>query len=214
MALFSQITLNDILQLNNPEAVTGSAEELLGVCQHLADCVQRGESAEELVDAYGYIPAAWVGFSRQFRGTRNPKVSQAIDAIQHSVVALRDPLHLTAGLDLQAAAKLAGSIQLLGEHLGEDVEHWLNSREGRNVPFRQELARDVATFVNTAAAINASLQANRTAGLETSCEGLAKTWERVYPSVTKCNTDERDHLLSVSQRITSALVELEAMLLL
>lgn len=213
VALFDQITLTQIMQLSDPESVPASAAELLGVCQNLADCVQRGESADELVDAYNYIPPAWVGFSRLFRSARQPAMVQSLRQIQHSVVALREPLHLTEGLDLDACRKLSGSLELLAEHLGEDVEDWLNSREGRRLSFRVELARDVESFVNATRSLNQQLQGNRITDFEKSCEALANSWERTYASVAKCETDERDHLLNVSQRITAALVELEAMLL-
>lgn len=213
VALFDRITLTQLMQLNDPESVPAGAAELLGVCQNMADCVQRGESAEELVDAYKYIPAAWVGFSRHFRAARQPAIAQSLQQIEHSVVALREPLHLTEGLNLDACKKLSGSIELLAHHLAEDVEAWLNSPRGRQLKYREELARDLQAFGNASRILNQQLQANRITDFEKSCGNLATSWERTYAGVAKCDTDERDHLLSVSQRITSALVELEAMLL-
>ena len=214
-AMFNRITLAQIMKLPDPEAVPASAGELLGVCQNLTDCVRRGESPKELVEAYAYVPTAWVGFSRQFRSFRDPAFQASLSQIEHSVVALREPLRLTPELDRQACVKLVGSLDLLCEHLADDVGHWLNSAEGRQLKFRGQLAQDLTVFINESRSLQQRLSANQgDAGLEKSCTTMAETWERIRGNLSQCRTSDRDHLLDISKRITSAQVELQAMLLL
>ena len=214
-AVFNAITLTQIMRLPDPEAVPASAAELLGVCQNLTDCVRRGESPKDLVDAYAYVPVAWVGFSRQFRSFQDPAFQTALSRIEHSVVALREPLRLTPELDRQACTKLAGSLELLCEHLADDVGNWLNSAEGRKLNFRVQLAQDLTVFVNESHNLHQRVLANQSnALLGNSCSTLAATWERIHRNIAQCNTRDRAHLLEISKRITSTQVELQAMLLL
>ena len=92
-----------LIQLPTYDEIPGNASEFYGVCENFADCVKRRESRHDLVDAYEYLPVAWVAFSRHFRGIEHTAIRRSLSEIESRLVALREPLGVPGGFDLTKA---------------------------------------------------------------------------------------------------------------
>lgn len=210
--IFNTVTLAMLIQLPSPEAVPNSASEFYGVCANFADYVRDEESREDLVDAYQYLPAAWVSFSRHFRSVNHPTIRRSLAEIESRLVALREPLGIPGGFNLTTARRHAASIQHLAEHLSDDIEEWLAADQYDRD--RRELETLGTVFMHSSRKLNAALAGTpHLPTIQKLCDQCVADWSQFHGRVAKCNAPDRDHLEQIELRITTALVDLEAMLL-
>lgn len=210
--IFNTVTLAMLVQLPSPEDVPNSASEFYGVCANFADYVKDQESREDLIDAYEYLPAAWVSFSRHFRSVDHPTIRRSLAEIETRLVALREPLGISGGFNLATARRHAASIQHLAEHLSDDIDEWLAA--GQYDRDRRELETLGTVFMHSSRKLNAALAGTpHLPTIQKLCDQCVADWSQFHGRVEKCNAPDRDHLEQIEIRITASLVELEAMLL-
>lgn len=211
--IFSTVTLAMLIQLPGYDDIPGNASEFYGVCANFADCVERQESREDLIDAYEYLPAAWVAFSRHFRSVDHVAIRRSLAEIETRMVALREPLGIPGGFDLAEARRHSASIQHLAEHLSDDLEEWLAST-GQYDQDRRDLEKLGTVFMHSSRKLNAALAGTpHLPTLRQLCDQAIADWSLFHNRVVKCDAPDRDHLEQIEIRITAALIELEAMLL-
>lgn len=210
--IFDTVTLAILVQLPDYDSVPDSAVEFYGVCANFADYVKSEESREELVDAYEYLPAAWVSFSRHFRSVNHPTIRRSLAEIESRLVALREPLGIIGGFNLAKAREHADAIQRLAEHLSDDLDEWLAAR--RYDQDRRELEKLGTVFMHSSRRLNAALAGTpHLPTIQKLCDQCVADWSRFHGRVARCDAPDRDHLEEIEIRITGALVALEAMLL-
>lgn len=211
--IFDFVTLSLLIELPNHEDVPSAASDFHGICQHFADCVEREESVDELVDAYSYLPSAWVSFSRHFRQVSHDGIRHSLAEIEERLVALREPLGIPGGFDGSRARERAGAIERLADHLHADVESWLRG-EPAFAAERKEILAHCAHFRTASRQLHAALvQDVPETELRGHCASLYSEWELVHRLIADCEAPGRHHLNDLLIQISLELVELEAMFL-
>jgi hypothetical protein len=211
--IFSTVTLAMLIQLPGYDDIPSDASEFYGVCANFADCVERQEGRDDLVSAYEYLPASWVAFSRHFRSVDHAMIRRSLAEIESRLVALREPLGIPGGFDLTKARRHAASVQHLAEHLSDDVEEWLAST-GKYDKDRRDLEKLGTIFMHSSRKLHAALAGTpHLPTIRQLCDQCIEDWSLFHGRVTNCDAPNREHLEEIEIRITTALIELEAMLL-
>lgn len=211
--IFDSVSLSLLIQLPNYEDVPSSASDFHGICQHFADCVEREESVDDLVDAYGYLPSAWVSFSRHFRNVRHDGIRHSLSEIESRLVALREPLGIPGGFNANSARQRAGAIERLADHLHSDVETWLRGDQ-KYARDRKEMLEHCAHFRTASRQLHAALVHDTPeATLRGHCATIYSEWETLHRHISDCNAPRREHINELLIQISVELVELEAMFL-
>lgn len=211
--IFDFVSLGLLIQLPNYEDVPAAASDFHGLCQHFADCVDRDESVDELVDAYSYLPSAWVSFSRHFRQVSHDGIRHSLAEIETRLVALREPLGIPGGFDVSRARQRAGAIERLADHLHADIESWLRG-EPKFAEARKEILAHCAHFRTASRQLHAALvQDAPEVTLRGHCASIYSEWELVHRLIAECDAPGRQHVNDLLIQISTELVELEAMFL-
>jgi hypothetical protein len=211
--IFDSVSLSLLIQLPNHEDVPSSASDFHGICQHFADCVGREESVDQLVDAYNYLPAAWVSFSRHFRAVSHDGIRHSLAEIETRLVALREPLGIPGGFDGNNARQRAGAIERLADHLHTDIETWLRG-DSTFAAERKAILEHDAHFRTASRQLHAALVHDTPeATLRGHCATIYSEWELLHRHIADCDAPDRDHINELLIQISVELVELEAMFL-
>lgn len=211
--IFDSVSLSLLIQLPNYEDVPSAASDFHGICQHFADCVEREEDTAELVDAYGYLPAAWVAFSRHFRTVQHDGIRHSLSEIEKRLVALREPLGIPGGFNADHARQRAGAIERLADHLHADIEAWLRG-ETKFAAERKAILEHGAHFRTASRQLHAALIHDTSeATLREHCATIYAEWELLHRHISDCKAPDRDHINELLIQISVELVELEAMFL-
>lgn len=211
--IFDAVTLNLLIALPGRDEIPSAASEFYGLCEHFADCVERDEDLDELVDAYGYLTPAWVSFSRHFRAIDHNGIRASLDEIEKRLVALRGPLGVPGSFSREEARDLAASLERLAGLLEEDIELWLRNRT-EYAADRRQLIEQCRQFRSSAREIH-SLLVGDVAGAtlrESSVTAFAH-WEQLSARIRECNAPSRENLAPLMVRISERLVAIEAMFL-
>lgn len=207
---FLRAPLKLLIDLPNSQDVLPIADEFYGNFEHFIDCVQQGNSNEELVDAYRYIDDAWTRFEAVFRPIKSEKAQLVLNQIKSSVDALRAALMIQPDFDPSMAAQLAATLENLAEHLDVDMRRW---HQRNSVPERDRMLRDSAAFLTASRTFheNVSRGADQQQ-LRQDCAKLLRDWDTVYNHVLVCQGDDHEYLRSLAQRTSPALIELQSLL--
>ena len=211
--IFESVSLSLLIQLPGYEVVPSAASDFHGICQHFADCVEREEGVDELSDAYGYLPAAWVSFSRHFRTVQHDGIRHSLSEIEKRLVALREPLGIPGGFNADNARQRAGAIERLADHLHGDIETWLRG-ESKFARERKAILEHGAHFRTASRQLHAALiHDTPEATLRGHCATIYSEWELLHRHIADCGAPDRDHINELLIQISVELVELEAMFL-
>lgn len=211
--IYVAVNLNVLIQLPNAHDVPSAASDFYGCCQHFADCVRRDESEDELVDAYGYLPDAWVSFSRLFRTLDHPQIQQSLSEIGDRLVALREPLRIPGGFDRDTLRDRAATLEHDAEHLTEDLDRWLRG-DRRFDKDRRELVELGRQLQSAARTLHVSaLQNSPDADLQRLAETSVARWETLHARIEQCEAGDRDHIRELQVQISRDLIGIEAMFL-
>lgn len=211
--IFDSVSLSLLIQLPNYENVPSSASDFHGICQHFADCIERGEDVDDLVGAYEYLPSAWVSFSRHFRTVRHDDIRHSLSEIEARLVALREPLGIPGGFDGNSARQRAGAIERLADHLHADIESWLRGASKFSNE-RKEMLEHCSHFRTASRQLHAALVHDTPeATLREHCATIYSEWELLHRHIADCDAPGRDHINELLIQISVELVELEAMFL-
>jgi hypothetical protein len=211
--IFDSVSLSLLIQLPNYEDVPSSASDFHGICQHFADCIEREEDVDDLVDAYEYLPAAWVSFSRHFRTVHHDGIRHSLTEIESRLVALRETLGIPGGFNANSARQRAGAIERLADHLHADIESWLRG-ESKFSNERKEILEHCSHFRTASRQLHAALVHDTPeATLRDHCATIYSEWELLHRHIADCGAPDRDHINELLIQISVELVELEAMFL-
>lgn len=211
--IFDSVTLSLLIQLPNYEDVPSSASDFHGICQHFADCVEQENDVDELVDAYDYLPSAWVSFSRHFRNVHHDGIRHSLSEIETRLVALREPLGIPGGFDANSARQRAGAIERLADHLHADIESWLRGAS-KFAGERKEMLEHCSHFRTASRQLHAALVHDTPEEvLRGHCATIYSEWELLHRHIADCDAPDRDHINELLIQISVELVELEAMFL-
>ncbi|NQV28361.1 MAG: hypothetical protein HQ518_28750 [Rhodopirellula sp.] len=211
--IYDSVSLSLLIQLPNYEDVPGSASDFHGTCQYFADCVEREETIENLVNAYNYLPAAWVSFSRHFRTVPHDGIRHSLTEIESRLVALREPLGIPGGFDGNGARQRAGAVERLADHLHSDIETWLRG-DSKFADARKTILEHSAHFRTASRQLHAALVRDTPeAVLRGHCATIYSEWELLHRHIADCDAPDRDHVNALLIQISVELVELEAMFL-
>ncbi len=211
--IFDSVSLSLLIQLPNYEDVPSSASDFHGICQHFADCVEQENDIDELVDAYDYLPSAWVSFSRHFRNVQHDGIRHSLTEIESRLVALREPLGIPGGFDANSARQRAGAIERLADHLHADIETWLRGAS-KFAGERKEMLEHCSHFRTASRQLHAALVHDTPeAILRGHCAKIYSEWELLHRHIADCDAPDRDHINELLIQISVELVELEAMFL-
>ncbi|MGZ0172422.1 MAG: hypothetical protein ACKVHE_23020 [Planctomycetales bacterium] len=211
--IFDSVSLSLLIQLPHYEDVPSSASDFHGICQHFADCIEREESVDELVDAYNYLPSAWVSFSRHFRNVHHDGIRHSLTEIETRLVALREPLGIPGGFDANSARQRAGAIERLADHLHSDIESWLRGATKFSAE-RKEMLEHCSHFRTASRQLHAALVHDTPdATLRGHCATIYTEWELLHRHIADCDAPDREHINELLIQISVELVELEAMFL-
>jgi len=211
--IYAAVNLNVLIQLPKAQDVPSAASDFYGCCQHFADCVRRDESEDELVDAYGYLPDAWVSFSRLFRTLDHPPIQQSISEIEQRLIALREPLRIPGGFDRNALRDRAATLEHDAEHLTEDLDRWLRG-DRRFDKDRQEIVELGRQVQSDARNLHvATLQNASDADLQRLAESVVARWETLHARIERCEAGDRGHVRELQAQISRDLIRVQAMFL-
>ena len=211
--IYGAVNLNVLIQLPNAHEVPSAASDFYGCCQHFADCVRRDEPEDELVDAYGYLPDAWVSFSRLFRTLDHPQIQQSLSEIEQRLVALREPLRIPGGFDRDALRDRAATLEHDAEHLTEDLDRWLRN-ERRFEKDRRDLVELGKQFQSAARTLHlAIVQNSPDVELQRLAEAVVAQWESLHARIEQCEAGDRDHIRELQAQISRDLIGIQAMFL-
>lgn len=211
--IFDSVSLSLLIQLPNYEDVPSSASDFHGICQHFADCIEREESVDELVDAYDYLPSAWVSFSRHFRNVHHDGIRHSLTEIETRLVALREPLGIPGGFDANSARQRAGAIERLADHLHSDIETWLRGATKFSAE-RKDMLEHCSHFRTASRQLHAALVHDTPEDtLRDYCATIYSEWELLHRHIADCDAPDREHINELLIQISIELVELEAMFL-
>jgi len=211
--IFDSVSLSLLIQLPGYEDVPSSASDFHGICQHFSDCVEQENDIDELVDAYDYLPSAWVSFSRHFRKVQHDGIRHSLTEIEARLVALREPLGIPGGFDANNARQRAGAIERLADHLHVDIESWLRGAS-KFAGERKEILEHCSHFRTASRQLHAALVHDTPEEvLRGHCATIYSEWELLHRHIADCDAPDRDHIYELLIQISVELVELEAMFL-
>lgn len=210
--IYDSVTLSVLITIPDAQQVPADASSFYGCCQNFADCVERGEVQDDLVEAYGYLPEAWVAFERHFRNVKHDGLRQSVGRIEERLVALREPLGIPGGFDPTEARERAAALEHLAKHLESDVGVWLDG--GKFSQERKELAGLCARFRAASRLLHVGvIQSTREDDVRRLCEDSYGAWSQLHAGIRSCDAPDRDHIDKLLIRISGELVSIEAMFL-
>jgi len=211
--IFDSVSLSLLIQLPGYEDVPSSASDFHGICQHFSDCVEQGNDIDELVDAYDYLPSAWVSFSRHFRNVHHDGIRHSLTEIETRLVALREPLGIPGSFDANNSRQRAGAIERLADHLHADIESWLRGAS-KFAGERKEMLEHCSHFRTASRQLHAALVHDTPEEvLRAHCAMIYSEWELLHRHIADCDAPDRDHINELLIQISVELVELEVMFL-
>jgi len=206
---FVRAPLKLLITLPNNSNVLPVCDEFYGVCENLASSVTSDDSHADLIESYRYVEEAWQAFHDTFHGMRSQKAHVVLKDIEQRIIALRSALEFQTTFDKEAALELAANIHGLAEHVADDMRNWFSRQ---NVQFRNEALRASQDFVSASRELESKLvNGADVQRLAHDIDHLQADWQRVHDYIQRCNTADRHHMLSVSARMTPALIELHTM---
>ncbi len=204
---YTRAPLKLLITLPDRAAVIPTCDQFYGTCENFADGASRGLSREELIADYQYVEEGWRSFYELFRELKSSKAHQVLRDIENGILALRDALQIEKQFDREQAANLAASVASLADHLSDDIKTWLNNKP---TSFRNDALREAAAFEEAARRLHVGiLDGNTVDPLLPMVAELNTRWKSVHGYIKQCDTDDRNHLLRVTARVTPALVELQ-----
>ena len=207
---FGKAPLKMLMRLPESQQALPTADEFYGVFENFIDCVKRGETREELIDAFRYIDGSWKGFNRVYRPLNSTEAQAVLTSIDKDIATLRGALLITEGFDRTKASELAATIENLAGHLQRDTQSWLSKARPA---YQSEAQREVGDFLAHARELHEAIATGvNMREVRQMSDALFDSWRRVYGYVIRCQTGERAYLASTSSQTTPALVELRTLL--
>ena len=206
---FNRTPLKLLLHFQEVASVLETASDFYGTVQNFKDCVDRNENEQTLLECYRYVEQYGQSFVQAFEPLRSQAGKVVLREIEDGILALRNELNLAGtvtSIDTRAMIPTAANLELLADHLDLDVQQWL-SRDRQS--FRTQALQASRRFVQRTQRIHRLLQSRPTANeLKQETSDLVEEWRTIYNYLGRCNTDHRQHLLTLSRDISEAIYNL------
>ena len=206
---FNRTPLKLLLHFQDVAAVLSTASDFYGTVQNFKDCVDRKEDEQVLLECYRYVEQYGQSFVHAFEPLKSQAGKVVLREIEDGVLALRNELNLAGtvtSIDTRAMIPAAANLELLADHLNLDVQQWL-SRDPQS--FRTQALQASTRFVQRTQKIHRLLQSRPTAvELKQETSNLVEEWRSIYNYLGRCNTEHRQHLLTLSRDISESIYKL------
>ncbi len=206
---FNRTPLKLLLHFQDVADVLETASDFYGTVENFKDCVDRDEDEQVLLECYRYVEQYGQSFVHAFEPLRSQAGKVVLREIEDGIMALRHELNLAGtatSIDTRAMIPTAANLELLADHLDLDVRQWL-SRD--RTSFRAQALQASTRFVQRTQKIHRLLQSRPTASeLKQETSDLVEEWRTIYNYLGRCNSDHRQHLLTLSRDISEAIYKL------
>jgi hypothetical protein len=211
--LLDRVTLRMLMELRSAQNVPNIASEFHGVCEHFVLVVQQRGTPAELRQEYQYVIDAWPAFSACFRSARDPDLLNLLKDIEQTFVAVRDALLIAPEFDSRLAVQRASLLAYSAELLADEVRDGAGKDPRYPVSWRNAFVQQSRVFQQEAQRFNEALSGRYSVGeLAELANQLARSWVRLQrDSLPKVDASRHAQLLDIADRITPAVVELQAM---
>ena len=212
---FVRAPLKLLIELPRADQVLAISDQFYGTCEHFNDVVSRGESTQQVVEAYDYVNDSWRSFSGLFRDLKSQAAQQVLSEIQQNIDTLGTALRVESGgntgtYNYTRAIEAVSNLDNLAVHLESDIGRWLStSRES----FRNQAMQDAAKFAQRTRQIHELVidRADRSQVLREITE-LDRDWRAVSQWISRCDTTERRHLDWLALQISPGIAEMRTLL--
>jgi hypothetical protein len=211
--VFDRVTLRMLMELRSAQNVPNIASEFHGVCEHFVLVVQQRGTPAELRQEYQYVIDAWPVFSACFRSARDPDLLNLLKDIEETFVTLRDALLIAPEFDRRLAVQRASLLAYSAELLADEVRDGAGKDPRYPASWRNAFVQQSRMFQQEAQRFNEALSGRHSVSeLAELANQLARNWVRVQrDSLPKVDASRHAQLLDIADRITPAVVELQAM---
>lgn len=207
---FNRTPLRLVVHLKNVDSILEDADVFYGTVQHFKQSVDANDDDATLMENYGYVEQYGAVFIRSFARLRSSAGRVVLHEIEDGIASLRAELNISgtvSSIDTRKLITTAAQLELLADHLAFDVDNWLKrDREA----YRNDALQAMNRFVQRTRRMHRLLQ-NRpsVAELRRESTDLNNAWSSLYGYLTRCRTEDRDHMIDLARDINSALYDLE-----
>ncbi|QDT36602.1 hypothetical protein [Stratiformator vulcanicus] len=207
---FNKAPLMVLMRLPEASVALPTADQFYGVLENFVDNVERNQTPEDIIDAYGYVEDAYRSFERVFRPINSEDAQVVLNEVEKNMRSLQSAMLIEEPFDRRVAGEIAAELENLSMHLDQDVRRWLSRSRP---PYRDQALRDVQNYVANARALHETVvTGGNVRDIKQRADQMWNDWIRVYQHITKCDTSERPYLARTSSRTTPKLVELRTLL--
>ncbi|MEZ6060110.1 MAG: hypothetical protein R3C19_07100 [Planctomycetaceae bacterium] len=208
---YNRTPLKLLLSFRDVASILETADNFYGVVHNFRETLDRNQSDQDILDAYSYVEQYGADFIRSFAGMKSSAGRVVLKNIEDGIFSLRNELNLsgnTNSIDTRALLPIAANLGNLADHLNFDVKHWL---ERSNESFRTDALQASALFAQRSQGLQQFLQSRPMASdLNREVANLYEDWRRVYQYLSRCNTEDRQHIAYLARDISDAILQLRA----
>ncbi len=203
--LFQLVTLADLMNLPDGDELSDAADTAYGTLHHLHDVVSRGESREEIGEAWEYMSDSWDLVSYYLHPLQRPEVRSHLDEVAGELTALRETVSVSVVWDAREMLGRASTLESLAEAILESVRRWHRSA---GIADARRL-QDASELIEHCHELEQLILARRPpASLRAECDHIVQSWQQLRPYLRQCQTAERDTLEQLAGQFTPELVRI------
>lgn len=206
---FTRTPLLLILKLDNPKTAIDAANHFHDACEIYSEQVKLGEDQDVLMEVFKDLEVTGRDFVTVF-GPLPSRAGQLVLAdIRRDLATLQELAsshYMGDGFDRYQATDLAAEMETLAEHVNFDLRHWLRNS---NEPSADAIMRISQQFVANTARLHTNLL-NRAPRdeIRQQTSKVYDDWRRLSQYLRQAPEEDREHLASISSKLTVALYDL------
>jgi hypothetical protein len=134
-SVFCQISLQDLLAMQNPAGILASAKQFQKQCEQFSGSIRNNIPADQLATEFAVFESNWSGMFNQCSGLTKPALKLELDEINYSMQTLHQAFGSQPLLDHDSMLRVAADL----EFLSHEMENLASSAPGR-------ISRPIKTF--------------------------------------------------------------------
>lgn len=206
---FRRTPLLLLLKLEDKHAAVESAKDFLDACEVYTDAVRENESQDVLIEVFQDLQNTGRSFVAVYQPLPSQSGQLVLQDIRRDLVTLQEMAnshYVGDGFNLPEATRRGAEIQTLAEHLDSDLKHWLRTS---NESFANTALRSSAQFVaNTTKLYDGLVDRRPREEIRARVSVVYDDWQRINQYLRRAPREDRQHMLSVSAKLTAALYDL------
>ena len=115
--VFQNISLQDLLQLEDPAGILLSAKAFQNQCDRFSSSIRGNANADQLATEFAVFESNWNGMHNQCSSLAKPALQLQIDEINYSMQTLHEAFGSQPLLDHGSMLRVAGDLELLSHEL-------------------------------------------------------------------------------------------------